>query len=75
MVIFGDLSECQIYICVLFFVGIVSDLTNIHDPLFVCERSALDQLVTGLMKPCQCGQLSWITSSHKQVQKCYPSLA
>ena len=37
--------------------------------MFVCEHTALDQLVMGLMEPCQCGQVKWVTSSRKQVKK------
>ena len=29
--------------------GIVTDLTNAQDPLFICEHTALDKLVAGLV--------------------------
>ena len=58
-----------IHFIYVFVLGIVTDLTNIQDPLFICEHSALDQLVTGLMEPCHCGQVKWVTSSRKQVKK------
>ena len=51
----------------MIFLGIVTDLTNVQDPLFVCEHTALDKLVAGLVEPCRCGQTKWVTSSHKQV--------
>ena len=69
-----SLPECQylhytLYVFKNIFLGIVTDLTNVQDPLFVCEHTSLDQLVTGLLEPCQCGQVKWVTSSHKQVKK------
>ena len=50
----------------------MTDLTNVQDPLFVCEHTALDKLVSGLVEPCGCGQTKWVASSHKQVMLFIP---
>ena len=63
------MSVFTLHFIYAFVLGIVTDQTNVQDPLFVCEHTALDQLVTGLMEPCQCGQVKWVTSSRKQVKK------
>ena len=47
----------------IYFLGIVTDLLNVQDPLFVCEHTALDKLVAGLVEPCGCGQTKWRASS------------
>ena len=44
----------------------MTDLTNAEDPLFVCEHTALDKLVAGLVEPCGCGQTKLIASSRTQ---------
>ena len=51
----------------MIFLGIVTDLTNVQDPFFVCEHTALDKLEAGLVEACRCGQMKWVASSHKQV--------
>ena len=53
----------------VFVLGIVTDLTNVQDPVLYVSIQQLDQLVMGLMEPCQCGQVKWVTSSRKQVKK------
>ena len=55
-------------VLIIFSTGIVTDLVSIQDPLFVCERTALDKLITGLMDPCVCGYTKWVTCSCKQVR-------
>ena len=56
----------------IYFLGIVTDLMNVQDPLFVCEHTTLDKLVVGLVEPCGCGQTKWVASSHKQVMLFIP---
>ena len=63
------MSVFTLHFIYVFVLGIVTDLTNTQDPLFVREHSTLDQLVTGLMEPCHCGPVKWVTSSCKQVKK------
>jgi len=50
------------------------NLTNNHDPLFVCECTALNKLVMGLVEPCECCQTKWLTSSCKQVIVIIPNV-
>ena len=45
---------------------------NVQDPLFVCEHTALDNLLAGLVQPCGCGQMKWVPSSRKQVMLFIP---
>ena len=47
--------------------GIVTDLATAQNSLFVCERLALDKLVTSIVEPCRCGHTAWEACSHKQV--------
>ena len=51
-----------------FLIGIVTDLVSIQDPLFICERTAFDKLVAGLLDPCICGYTKWVACSYKQVR-------
>ena len=45
---------------------------NVQDPLFVCEHTALDKLVAGLVEPCGCGQMKWVATSLKEVMLFIP---
>ena len=49
-------------------IGIVTDLTSVQGPLFVCERTALDSLMTSLVEQCHCGHIPWEARSYKQVE-------